>query len=163
MSDRDYFNEETLQSYRKSLINRRNSLSSITDQSYIKILDQMIAELPEHFGEESVEHKKMVNEYIQKELRKREREKFLNFAWPFIVPFIIILLMVLYSIGGFFLALAGGLVLAIPIVPLGLVIFLPLIQWIIGKEKMNRYGTFITISLLIIFIVFCIVLSSIVF
>ena len=98
MSDREYYDEETLQSYRESLINRRNNLSPITDQTYIKILNQMIDELPEHFGEETLEHKKLVEEYLQKELEKRQFKNFLIAAWPFIVPFVLALLFGLFSL-----------------------------------------------------------------
>ena len=95
MSDREYYDEETLQSYRKSLINRRNKLSPITDQTYIKILDQMIAELPEHFGEEKYNRQKLVEEYLQKELEKRQLK---NFLLPFICPAVLLLLLLLISI-----------------------------------------------------------------
>ena len=98
MSDREYYDEETLQSYRESLINRRNNLSPITNQTYIKILNQMIDELPEHFGEESLEHKKLMEKYLQKESEKRELKNFLISAWPFVVPIILALLLGLFSL-----------------------------------------------------------------
>ena len=95
MSDRNYFDEETLQSYRKSLIERRNALSPITDQTYIKILDEMIAELPEHFGEEKYNRQKLLEEYLQNESEKRELK---NFLLKFIGPIVLLLFLWLISI-----------------------------------------------------------------
>lgn len=155
MSERDYFDEGSLQSYKKSLINRRNSLSPITDQAYIKLLDQMIAELPEHFGEESVEHKKMVEEYLQKELGKRQLKNFLiPIVWPFIVLFLII------GLGAINIKLMAFLFWAIMIGPLGFLILFFLLQWIIGKKIMNRYPKLIFFAILTILVVLCIVLTS---
>ena len=107
--------------------------------------------------EEILEHKKLVEEYKKKELEKRELKNLLNFAWPFIVLALII------GLGAISMNLLGALLLAIPIVPLGFLILFFLIQWIIGREKMKRYGTFITITLLIILVVVCIVLSAVLF
>lgn len=107
---------------------------------------------------DSLEHKRFVEEYMQKELEKRQLKNFLlPIAWPFIVLALII------GLGAISINLLGAFLLAIPIVPLGFLILFFLLQWIIGKEKMKRYGTFITITLLIILVVICIILSAIVF
>lgn len=158
MSDRDYYDEETLQSYRESLINRRNSLSPTTSQTYIKILDQMIAELPEHYGEEKYNRQKLLEAYLQKESGKRELERFI---YPILTPFLVFALIIV--LGAININLVGALFLAIPIVPLGFIILFFLLQWIIGKEKMNRHPLFITITLLLILVVVCIILSAVVF
>ena len=98
-----------------------------------------------------------VEKYLQEELGKIELKKFFIAAWPFIVVFLIIIL------GAISMNLLGALFLAIPIVPLGFLILFFFLQWIIGKEKMKKHGTFITITLLIILVVFCFILSAVIF
>ena len=110
--------------------------------------------------EETLEHKKMVAESLKKEIKKREIKKFLITAWPFMIPVILILLVGLWSIGDFFVILTGVLLLAIPIVPLGFLILFFLLQWIIGKEKTNRYATFIIITILTILTIICFIISA---
>ena len=103
---------------------------------------------------ETIEHKKMVEEYLQKESEKRTLKRFfLPIAQPFIVITLIAIL------GAININLLGFLFLAILIVPLGFLILFFLIQWIIGKEKMNRYSTLIIFAILTILVVVCIVLS----
>lgn len=95
-----------------------------------------------------------VEEYLQKESEKRTLKRFfLSIAQPFIVITLIAIL------GAINMNLLGVLFLAIPIVPIGFLILFFLIQWIIGKEKMNRYSTFIIFAILTILVVVCIVLS----
>lgn len=49
MHDRDFYDEESLQEYRASLIRQRNELNPVTNQTHIKILDNILEGLPEHY------------------------------------------------------------------------------------------------------------------
>ena len=49
MSERAYYDEESLKEYRADLIRQRNELDPVTNQFQIKILDDMIENLPKKY------------------------------------------------------------------------------------------------------------------
>ena len=144
-------NIEALNNLEINILKLNKTLSALEKTDILMEIYKRVANIPKVYNSFSVE------EYLQKELEKRKHKNLLNFAWPFIVLALIIGLM------GISVNLVGALLLAIPIVPLGFIILFFLLQWIIGKEKMNRYGTFITIALLVILAITCIILSAVVF
>ena len=51
MSYRDFWDEESFQEYKANLIRERNKLNPVTNQLHIKILDDMIKNLPERYSD----------------------------------------------------------------------------------------------------------------
>ena len=89
--------------------------------------------------------------------------KMLFYGIPISLLFMIGLLSLWFSsVENLFAVLLFSIFFAIPIFPFGFLILFFLLQWIIGKEKMNQYGTFITIILLVILAITCVILSAMV-
>lgn len=55
MSERNYWDEESLQQYRADLIRQRNELNPTTQKLQIKVCDNMIKDLPNHYLESQVD------------------------------------------------------------------------------------------------------------
>ena len=53
MSERDYWDDESLEEYRADLIRQRNELNPIANQFHIKVLDDIIEHLPEKYPEQA--------------------------------------------------------------------------------------------------------------
>ena len=85
MSERDFWDEESFQQYKADLIRQRNELNPVTNQFHIKILDDMIKNLPEKYPEQV---------YIDdcNDEKKSNCKKFWDTIgfWVLISPFVII-------------------------------------------------------------------------
>lgn len=99
MSERDYWDEESLKEYRADLIRQRNELNPITNRLHIKVLDEMIKNLPERYSDVQPceENCKQQNGKPEKKPRttfnegKKSKNFFDNIGfWLLISPFIII-------------------------------------------------------------------------
>jgi hypothetical protein len=55
MSERDFWDEESFQKYKAELIQKRNSLNPTTQKLQIKVCDNMIKDLPNHYLESQVD------------------------------------------------------------------------------------------------------------
>lgn len=94
MSERNYWDEESLQQYRADLIRQRNKLNPITDSYYIKFVDKEIENLPDHYLESQVDIKK---DQTQKDNSPKKRLRgSVVFYVLLAIPF---LLFVLQSVG----------------------------------------------------------------
>ena len=52
MSERDYYDQESLDEYRADLIRQRNELNPITNRIHIEVLDKIIKNLPKKYPEQ---------------------------------------------------------------------------------------------------------------
>lgn len=133
----------------KNILTLNKTLSALENTEILTEIYKRVANIPKVYNSFSAE------EYLQKELEKRQLKNFLiPIVWPFVVLALIIVLVAIN------IKLLEFLFWAILIVPLGFLILFFLLQWIIGKEKMNCYPKFSIFSILTILVVLCIVLTS---
>lgn len=100
MSERNYWDEESLQQYRADLIRQRNELNPITDSYYIKFVDKEIENLPDHYLESQVDFKesKEVHNDNSKKNRFRDNAVFIILLAVPIVIFVVYLVGFIYNI-----------------------------------------------------------------
>ena len=107
MSERNYWDEESLQEYKRDLIRQRNALNPSVNKIHIKVLDEMIESLPNHYPtnpEETIH----TYEEEQKETFKEKNSSALGVfgvVLYFIIRIVVAILPFVMIGGSFFLTL----------------------------------------------------------
>lgn len=149
LSSRTTFDINAIRNLEINILKIDATLSAFEKTEILTEIYKRVANTPKVYNSSSVE------EYLQKELGKRTIENlFFRIVWPFIV------LVLLFGLGAININLLEFLFWVIMIGPLGFLILFFLLQWIIGKERMNRYPKFIFFAISTILVVLCIVLTS---
>ena len=117
-------------------------LAALENTEILTEIYKRVANIPKVYNSFSAE------EYLQL------KNFLITLIWPFVILTFIIGLIVIN------VKLVEFLFWAIMIVPLGFLILFFILQWIIGKEKMNRYPKFIIFAILTTLLVLCFVLTS---